>query len=374
MEIKILNKIIGTIKSVNSDYCMKELIDVSLLHGDDTIRKGLIDIKLSKDPINTKDTKIKTLICSRQIFKSRAQIPDNLFIYSLFPVPLFLTSCIREFFVYSKLNENTNIPEEIKALTTIEGFGKLKDESLSLDIPSYNSFVDEFWFNCTNPDNIGKVVTFYKNKLKDVIFNFKLRADAIKLMDEDLSKFLEMGLMTDSIFEALRETYKIMVDEKFDYFDKLNYFIEGAEYSMDPENNPNYMGMKQAPSDETRIESSKDNNTYTNIEIKKDIQLTKYDAVKVAEIYKFCIDTNVFRDTISLPNFISGIESANFKEMFNTEGTKKSKLKLVIKALSCSLNNDWYKQTVISIGVTPSQCSGANVSSDEWKKELNAIK
>lgn len=257
MEIKTLNKIIATIQSVDSYYCMKEFMDVRILYRDDAIRTELIDIKLSNDSIDTKNTRIKSLICSHRFFKSRAQIPDNLFIYSLFPVPLFLTSCLKEFFVFSRLNENTNIPEGIEVLNTIENYEKIKDESLSLDIPSYNSFVDEFWLNCSNINDIGKVVVFYKNKLKDVILNFNLEAKAIKLMDENLSEFLEMGLMTDSIFKALSETYKIKIDEQFAYFDKINYFLEEAQYSMNPEDNPNYMGIRRAPNDDAHIVNDK---------------------------------------------------------------------------------------------------------------------
>lgn len=138
---------------------------------------------------------------------------------------------------------------------------------------------------------------------------------------------------------------------------------------------------KYAPT-HTELEQPKDsllkvlnlNNPTSNVEIKKDNQSTKYNAVKVAEIYNFCIETKVFTSTITLTDFISSIVSTDFKEVFNISGTIKSKLKLVIHALSYDFGNDWYRLSASSIGVTPSQCSGANVPSDEWRKQLNAIK
>jgi len=244
MEIKILNKIIDTIRSINSYHGAIEFLNLGVLYRDDTIRKGLIDIKLSNNSIDVKSAEIKSLICSHRLFKDEKQVPDNLFVYSLFPVQLFLTSCIKEYFIYFNLNEKTNIPEEIEALCTLKEYQKIKDEASDLIVPSYNSFVDEFWSNCSNINDLGKVVAFYRNKLTDVIYDFHLRMDGISIMNEKLSMILEMGLIPDSIFNLLNETYKIMVDEQFDYFDKINYFIEEAEYSMNPEANPNYMGMR----------------------------------------------------------------------------------------------------------------------------------
>lgn len=294
MEIKILNKIIDTIKSVNSDYCMKELMDMRILYRDDVIRMELIDIKLSNDSIDTKNTRIKSSICSHRFFKSRDQIPDNLFIYSLFPVLLFLTSCLKEFFVFSRLNEDSYIPDEIEALCTVEEYQKIKDEALSLIVPSYNSFVDEFWSNCSDVNDIGRVVTFYQNKLKDVIFNFNLRADAIKLMEENLSVFLEMGLISDSIYNTLSVTYEIMVDEKFDYFDKINYFLEEAQYSMNPEDNPNYMGIRE------NIKNTISINTKAKEEVTEKISITTIE-IKEKEIRKlFSKKLNIIERGISV--------------------------------------------------------------------------
>lgn len=116
-----------------------------------------------------------------------------------------------------------------------------------------------------------------------------------------------------------------------------------------------------------------DHDTALNSNVKKGYLVPQYNATKVAEIYDFCIKTNVFGNEITLTNFTSSIDTANFKEIFSSSDVIKSKLKLVINALSYSLNSDWYKQTATSIKSTPSKCSGANVS-ENWKNQLNAIK
>lgn len=361
MEIKILNKIIDTIRSINSYHGVIEFLNLEVLYRDDTIRKGLIDIKLSNNSIDAKSAEIKSLVCSHRLFKDEKQVTDNLFVYSLFPVQLFLTSCIKEYFIYFNLNDKTNIPEEIEALCTLKEYQKIKDEALGLAVPSYNSFVDEFWSNCSNTNDIGSIVAFYRNRLADVIYDSHLSMNSISIMNEKLSMILEMGLISDSIFNLLNETYKIMVDEQFDYFDKINYFIEDAEYSMNPEANPNYMEIRRTPKDDT-----------TDIENQQGREEYIFDNALLLKVYNFCIENKTFID-VNFVDFIRNVNNAEFKSLFDLRGTVKSKLKYTISFLSKKTNREWYQKSARSIGLSPSDCSGANVSED-WKKQLNVIK
>ena len=101
-------------------------------------------------------------------------------------------------------------------------------------------------------------------------------------------------------------------------------------------------------------------------------------AAIIERIYNFCISTKVLdRDEISNIDFINAVHSANFKELFDADGTKKSKLAYIIYVLSHHVvGRDWYYTASASIGKTTSRCSGANVADDDgsWKKEANKLK
>jgi hypothetical protein len=101
-----------------------------------------------------------------------------------------------------------------------------------------------------------------------------------------------------------------------------------------------------------------------------------FDVAKIAEIYKFCIDTGVIDEDI-IPNmgFMNAVSQANFKTIYAHAEHQKSKRKCryVIYVLSKLLGGEWYLEAAHSIDTEPTKCSGANVPA-EWKRKALAIK
>ena len=103
------------------------------------------------------------------------------------------------------------------------------------------------------------------------------------------------------------------------------------------------------------------------------IQEFEYNSEKITAIHSFCNGT-VFND-ISSHQFGEYVAQANFRDLYEKEGTIKSKLKYIIYIISHSIDGEgWYKRAATSIGVTPSKCSGVNISNETWKKQANTLK
>lgn len=110
----------------------------------------------------------------------------------------------------------------------------------------------------------------------------------------------------------------------------------------------------------------------------------EYSISKVFAIYEFCSGSGeVFSSGVPLHEFLSCIASANFYDLYNREGTVKSKLMYIISIVAHCVenieNSNWYKETASSIGKLPTNCSGANISEGKipgktWKDRANALK
>jgi len=93
-------------------------------------------------------------------------------------------------------------------------------------------------------------------------------------------------------------------------------------------------------------------------------------------IFQFCIDTAVFSADLTNSDFITSIAEADFKALFEREGTTKTKLKYIIFIIHHFVaEREWYKTAATSIGVTPNACSGANVGdrNDNWKNKAKKL-
>ncbi|MDR1583237.1 MAG: hypothetical protein LBS55_08280 [Prevotellaceae bacterium] len=102
-----------------------------------------------------------------------------------------------------------------------------------------------------------------------------------------------------------------------------------------------------------------------------------FDPSEITTVYDFCIDTGVLKsDVISLGNFISAVDSANFKDIYEHAKQQKAqcKCKYTIFVLSKFVTGeDWYLNTAHSIDTEPNRCSGINVPLG-WKKNADKIK
>lgn len=76
-------------------------------------------------------------------------------------------------------------------------------------------------------------------------------------------------------------------------------------------------------------------------------------------------NTNVSANDITI-----AINNKNFN---NLETIPKNKKKYLIHALSYKYGNEWYRDSAKSIGVKTKECSGANVSDEEWKRDLKQL-
>lgn len=93
---------------------------------------------------------------------------------------------------------------------------------------------------------------------------------------------------------------------------------------------------------------------------------------KILSVRDYCVNSNAFR--CDSEEFLSYVANENFKVLYEKTDTTKSKLKYCIYALSLVINSDnWYEKSVKSIGSTKDKCSGANISSDEWKSNILLI-
>ncbi len=100
----------------------------------------------------------------------------------------------------------------------------------------------------------------------------------------------------------------------------------------------------------------------------------EYDHAKILEVYKFCTKHIFAEDEVEFHQFTTSVAKANFREIFDKTGTKKSKLLYIICVLADILDNgDWYKRAAKSVGKTPSRCSGVNVN-ERWKIKADKLK
>lgn len=71
--------------------------------------------------------------------------------------------------------------------------------------------------------------------------------------------------------------------------------------------------------------------------------------------------------------FCTLVENADFSSVYGKKQKNKAKTKYMISCLSICMSNNWYKAAAKSIGVTPQECSGANVA-EYIKNKLNKDK
>jgi hypothetical protein len=102
-----------------------------------------------------------------------------------------------------------------------------------------------------------------------------------------------------------------------------------------------------------------------------------FDARKIADIYDFCVSTNVLqKNSVSNVDFINAVNTANFKTIYQhaIQQQSISRLKYIICTLSKFITgNNWYRNAARSIGTEPTKCSGINVPY-QWKQQADAIR
>ena len=109
----------------------------------------------------------------------------------------------------------------------------------------------------------------------------------------------------------------------------------------------------------------------------------EYNQGKINGVYNFSIN-DIFIG-IPLSDFLKCVESADFKDLYTTKGTVKSKLKYIIYILSHNVKDkewsNWYRQAAASVGTEPRKCSGQNISEgkglfkgETWKQRADRLK
>lgn len=109
---------------------------------------------------------------------------------------------------------------------------------------------------------------------------------------------------------------------------------------------------------------------HVEVEQATEQQLAQFDfeLSYIENIYNFLLG-DALPDSISKKMFADCIQSGNLKQIWETPGVKKAKLKYAIYSMGTSRLDGWYKHISNSIGCTPQQCSKVNVPA-AWKKQL----
>lgn len=125
------------------------------------------------------------------------------------------------------------------------------------------------------------------------------------------------------------------------------------------------LSIKQ--SDNTNIEKGEDDNSF------------KYNEDKINEIYKYCCDTDVYKENeITHSDFVEAVAKADFKKIIDicTKNKTKTSALYTIHALKKFIvkeGDKWCKQAANGLNTEPTRLSGLKVPI-RWKKRLLAIK
>jgi len=122
------------------------------------------------------------------------------------------------------------------------------------------------------------------------------------------------------------------------------------------------------------IKNEIDKTEKTQIQLKEEESQTvkfDFDKTRICNIYDFCVKEDIFQN-ISITDFISYVETANFKSIIENKDTKEMQLKRLIYRMSKIMDGAWYSKTAISINTSPQKCSGAKVP-DFWDEKCDKI-
>lgn len=109
---------------------------------------------------------------------------------------------------------------------------------------------------------------------------------------------------------------------------------------------------------------------------KADEKNYRYEVAKIAEIYDFCIDKDdrVFSSVeVSPTDFLNAVSSANFKSIYNENGTIKVKLRYVIAKMQEIIGREWYLEAAKSMVNIKHFKNGFFDLEYRWKKKADKI-
>jgi len=235
-----------------------------------------------------------------------------------------------------------------------------------------------------NGDKAKKLDTYFKDIFPDYIQS----TNNILTLLEDMEKSFKSSLpalteeynklvlinagLKKQIIESVEKLFaKILeIDNNrffYEYFEAINYL----ETRLELENKQIASLFKTL---EKRIKHMNINSNQiitqpeTTVNIATKIERTyNFNIRLIKEVHDHC-NNDIF--ICNETDFINYIGIANFSLLHIKT---KSKVKLLIYLLSYSMGSVWYAETARSISLQKSDCSGANVSDEKWKREMKRI-
>jgi hypothetical protein len=184
-------------------------------------------------------------------------------------------------------------------------------------------------------------------------------ADKYKMKWAESTRFIEclkliLDAQSDFMFLLNNQTFMILLNEnvKVDFAMNLNILLDE---NMENSNLSSTNKPKQTIFDVESLSEHSNNFKFKGNEI------------LIGKIHEHC-NNDIFICTEN--EFVSYVQSANFASL---KIKIKSKVKLLIFLLSKQMGSDWYSETAKSLSLQKSECSGANVSDEKWKKEIKRI-